>query len=100
MDATVLEVGVYHGHGTELLASVFAKVLALDIDRSALSIALQQVGRLSHRVTFLQMDSLAEAGARAPLTFGQRHGEDWALLAANNVSVVAPRLLFRILEAL
>ena len=73
MEATCLEVGVYHGHSTELLASVFSKalkvlsitgsgqVLAMDIDRSSLTKAAAQVGELRHRVTFLHMDSLAEA---------------------------------------
>ena len=60
-DLVVLEVGTHHGYTTRVLAAVARKVLALDISRENLDVAAQVVGDLAGKVTFLQMDSLAEA---------------------------------------
>ena len=57
----ILEVGTHHGYTTAVLAAVAKKVLALDILRENLDVAAKTVGHLVEKVTFLQMDSLAEA---------------------------------------
>ena len=70
---TVLELGVYHGHTTAVLASMFKKVIAVDLEKDFLKTAAKNLGKLQRNVVFLEMDLLTEG---------------WSFFANNKVEVV------------
>eukprot|EP00438_Fugacium_kawagutii_P021259 Skav214658 [mRNA] locus=scaffold1706:49479:50384:+ [translate_table: standard] len=71
-DMTVLELGVYQGHTTVVLASIFQKVIAVDLKKRFLTSAAKTLGGRSN-VVFLEMDLLVDS---------------WSLFAINQVDVV------------
>lgn len=70
---TALELGVYHGHTTAVLASIFKKVIAVDLEKNFLKTAAKNLGKLQRNVVFLEMDLLTEG---------------WSFFANNKVEVV------------
>ncbi len=72
-DLTAMELGVYHGYTTRILATIFKKVIAVDINKGLLQMAAKNVGPLEENVVFLFMDLMSD---------------DWRKLANNDVDVV------------
>jgi len=72
-DLTAMELGVYHGYTTRILATIFKKVIAVDINKGLLQMAAKTVGPLEENVVFLFMDLMSD---------------DWRKLANNDVDVV------------
>eukprot|EP00438_Fugacium_kawagutii_P030012 Skav214955 [mRNA] locus=scaffold2320:180583:181444:+ [translate_table: standard] len=73
-DMTALELGVYHGHTTALLASMFKKVIAVDVKKHFLKTATETLGpHGSKNVVFLEMDLYADS---------------WSIFSGNRVEVV------------
>ena len=68
---TALELGVYHGHTTAVLAAIFKRVISVDIEKEYLDIASKHVAEYSN-VMFLSMDLMAD---------------DWSVFARNRVNV-------------
>jgi SAM-dependent methyltransferase len=69
---TVLELGVWRGYTTAVLADLFFNVIAVDFSQDALTRARQHVGK-RRNVLFLKMNL---------------YGESWARLANNIIDVV------------
>ena len=69
---TALELGIYHGHTTAVLAAIFKKVISVDIQQEYLEIASNHVAGHSN-VVFLSMNLMVD---------------DWNIFAANPVNVV------------
>jgi len=69
---TVLEVGVFRGHMTAVLASIFGRVLAVDIDGGYLRASAAHTGEPGN-VAFLAVDTYAD---------------DWHVLRHNRIDVV------------
>mmetsp|Transcript_17036 Transcript_17036/g.40277 ORF Transcript_17036/g.40277 Transcript_17036/m.40277 type:complete len:348 (+) Transcript_17036:133-1176(+) len=72
-DMLVLELGVYHGHTTSVLATIFARVISVDIEEAYLSVAAAYNKNHSN-VVFLVADLMA--------------GASWNMLASNEVKVI------------
>ena len=72
-EMTVLELGVYHGHTTALLASMFKKVIAVDLKKDLLKKTTETLGQLERNVVLLEMDLLVDG---------------WSLFSGNHVDVV------------
>ena len=70
---TALELGIYHGHTTAVLASMFKKVIAVDLKQEFLKKAAETLGKLERNVVFLEMDLFVDG---------------WSLFAGNHVDVV------------
>lgn len=70
---TALELGIYHGHTTAVLASMFKKVIAVDLKQEFLKKAADTLGKLERKVVFLEMDLFVDG---------------WSLFAGNRVDVV------------
>ena len=68
----VLELGVYHGHSTAVLAAMFQQVIAVDIDETYLRIAAHN-DRNHSNIVFLTVDLMAGG---------------WHMLASSGVQVV------------
>lgn len=66
-----LELGVYHGHTTAVLAAIFKKIISVDIEKEYLEIAAKHCDGHAN-VVFLHMDLMAD---------------DWGLFASNRVNV-------------
>ncbi|CAE8615709.1 unnamed protein product [Polarella glacialis] len=68
---SVIELGVYQGHTTAVLASIFGQVIAVDIESEYLRASLEH-NRDRRNIVFLTLDTYAD---------------DWNVLRANNVNV-------------
>ena len=68
---TALELGVYHGHTTAVLAAIFRRVISVDIEKEYLEVASKNAAAHSN-VIFLSMDLMAD---------------DWSIFSTNQVSV-------------
>lgn len=68
---TALELGVYHGHTTAVLAAIFRRVISVDIEKEYLEVASKNVADRSN-VVFLSMDLMAD---------------DWSVFSTNQVQV-------------
>ena len=68
---TALELGVYHGHTTAVLAAIFKRVISVDIEKEYLEVASKNVAEHSN-VVFLSMDLMAD---------------DWSVFSTNQVGV-------------
>ena len=66
-----LELGVYHGHTTAVLATIFKRVISVDIEKEYLGVAANHCEKHSN-VIFLSMDLMAD---------------DWAVFTSNPVNV-------------
>eukprot|EP00438_Fugacium_kawagutii_P017989 Skav229939 [mRNA] locus=scaffold4282:46312:47352:+ [translate_table: standard] len=61
-EMTALELGVHRGHTTCVLASIFQKVIAVDMMKDSLTAAPKHLGpKLAGKVTFLEMYLLTDA---------------------------------------
>jgi len=45
-DMTAVELGVYHGYTTSILANMFKKVIAVDVNKGLIEIAAKTLGEL------------------------------------------------------
>lgn len=73
-DMTAVELGVYHGYTTSILANMFKKVIAVDVNKGLIEIAAKTLGELEQEnVVFLMMDLMADG---------------WSKFASNDVKVV------------
>ena len=71
---TAVELGVYHGYTTSLLANMFKKVIAVDVNKGNIETAAKTLGELEQEnVVFLLMDLMADG---------------WSKFASNDVKVV------------
>ena len=68
---TALELGVYHGHTTAVLAAIFRRVISVDIEKEYLEVASKNAAAHAN-VIFLSMDLMAD---------------DWTIFSTNQVSV-------------
>eukprot|EP00927_Polykrikos_kofoidii_P054966 TRINITY_DN49293_c0_g1_i1.p1 TRINITY_DN49293_c0_g1~~TRINITY_DN49293_c0_g1_i1.p1 ORF type:complete len:385 (+),score=50.14 TRINITY_DN49293_c0_g1_i1:102-1256(+) len=73
---TALEIGIFRGHTTAVLAAIFGKVIAIDVDSRYLQAASQHCSRspsgVDRGVVFLAVDSFAD---------------DWKVLSSNRIHV-------------
>eukprot|EP00438_Fugacium_kawagutii_P017960 Skav223152 [mRNA] locus=scaffold2431:118780:119705:- [translate_table: standard] len=70
---TAVELGIYHGYTTSVLANMFRKVIAVDVDTALIETASSNLGRLERNVVFLCMDLMSD---------------DWNKFDSNAVDVV------------
>ena len=69
---TVLELGIYHGHTTAVLAAMFRRVISVDVEKTYLDAAAAHTNGLTN-VVFLRLNLMAD---------------DWQAFTSNSVDVV------------